>query len=60
LQTKPGCYVSDVKDIVKTPGTYITAEQRDKERLEKVPVLFFLFACLLTYLHTYLLTLRPS
>jgi len=34
--TKPGCYVSDVKDKVMIPGTYVTAEEKEKTKLEKV------------------------
>lgn len=37
--TKPGCYISDVQDVVRIPGKYVTAEEREKEKLEKVIVL---------------------
>eukprot|EP00111_Clytia_hemisphaerica_P006283 TCONS_00018189-protein len=37
--TKPGCYISDVKDVVKVPGPYVTAEEKEKMRLEKIIIL---------------------
>ena len=36
LQTKPGCYVSNVTDRVLIPGVYETADEKFAKRLEKV------------------------
>ena len=36
LQTKPGCYVSNVTDKVLIPGVYETADEKIARRLEKV------------------------
>ena len=36
LQTKEGCYVSNVTDKILIPGKYVTAEQHHRKILKKV------------------------
>lgn len=37
--TKPGCYVSDATDVVRIPGKYVTADEREHMIMEKVIIL---------------------
>lgn len=37
--TKPGCYVSDEGDVVRIPGRYVSAAEKEKIMLEKIIII---------------------